>query len=382
MSDSPNSGELTPGPAPSDDNASESSDTNSDGASGSDNQSRTPDSGVSSGGGEITPKPSASRSEDGGTTSEPARSGRMSAAESDTAKSGELSPGPAPSQSADNEAFIATWKVPKPSGFFASLFKSPSIFIPTAPGVAYDFTIDWGDGTVEEISGVNPNPEHTYVEPGTYTVAIQGDFPRLFLDAHQQNGDQDNAKKLQTLEQWGAIQWQSMERAFAGASELELRADDAPDLSKVTDMSEMFMEAKLFNQDIGGWDVSGVTNMGAMFCRAESFNQDIGAWDVSHVKNMGDMFGSSFNQDIGSWDVSSVTDMSGMFGRAKSFNQDIGGWDVSGVTNMRAMFAEAKSFNQDIGGWDVSSVTDMAYMFSGADSFDQYRHAPPGLTVW
>ena len=258
MSDSSNSGELTPGPAPSDDNASETSDSNSDGASGSDNRSRAQNSDASSGGGEITPKAPAARSEDSETTSEPAGSGRMPTAKSDTAKGGELSPGPAPSRSAREEPFITTWKVPKPSGFFASLFKSPSIFIPTAPGVAYDFTIDWGDGTVEEISGINPNPAHSYTEPGTYTVAIQGDFPRLFLDAHEGDGDQDNAKKLQSVEQWGAIEWQSMAYAFAGAENLSFRAEDTPDLSKALGMSWMFKGARLFRREVSRWEAAQI----------------------------------------------------------------------------------------------------------------------------
>ena len=38
-----------------------------------------------------------------------------------------------------------------------------------------------------------------------------------------------------------------------------------------------------FNQDISKWDVSKVTNMSGMFLRATRFNQDIGSWDVSQV---------------------------------------------------------------------------------------------------
>ena len=138
----------------------------------------------------------------------------------------------------------------------------------------------------------------------------------------------------------------------------------------VTDMSEMFLEAAEFNQDIGSWDVGNVTDMSQMFYNATEFNQDIGNWDVSNVRNMGGMFAnnsvydqsvgilrnsSSFNQDIGSWDVSNVTNMGSMFLGAISFNEDISSWDVSNVTNMESMFNNALSFNQDISNWDIGN---------------------------
>ena len=57
-------------------------------------------------------------------------------------------------------------------------------------------------------------------------------------------------------------------------------------VSKVTNMSKMFEDAKAFNQDISKWDVSNVTNMNYMFGGALAFNQDISNWDVSNVTNM------------------------------------------------------------------------------------------------
>ena len=44
------------------------------------------------------------------------------------------------------------------------------------------------------------------------------------------------------------------------------------DVSRVTDMSELFKDKLYFNYDISNWDVSNVTNMESMFYKAKSFN--------------------------------------------------------------------------------------------------------------
>lgn len=326
---------------------------------------------------------------------------------------------PAPTQG----AFITTWETTS---------SNESITIPTNGGpevTDYNFSINWGDGTVETITGDDPDPSHTYAEPGTYTVSIAGVFPHFFLDApvaEQENGTlaakstpanaeeqsavvrfeegaevlkvavpeafeearssaerpavaeaqgntAENAEKLRTIEQWGDIKWESMNSAFEGAVNLTYNASDAPDLSGVTSMRSMFEDARAFNGAIGDWDVSNVTDMSYMFQIAETFNQDISEWDVSGVTSMAVMFNiaRSFDQNVGNWDVSSVTDMFAMFVGADSFNQDISRWDVSSVTSMALMFLQATAFNQDIGGWNVSNVESMDGMFLSATSFNQ-----------
>lgn len=164
-----------------------------------------------------------------------------------------------------------------------------------------------------------------------------------------------------------------MNSAFFGCSNIIINATDAPDLSKVTDMTNMFAMATSLNQPIGFWDVSSVTDMYGVFQNASSFNQDISTWDVSNSTSMSYMFHgvTAFNQEIGSWDVSSVTNMNNMFSYALSFHRDLNTWDVSNVGDMSYMFTNDGWFNQDIRSWDVSSVTDMSGMFSGAFRFNQ-----------
>jgi len=230
--------------------------------------------------------------------------------------------------------------------------------IPTTSVDAYDYTVNWGDGNVDD--NVTGNITHTYASAGEYIVQIKGLFPSLFFN---NTGDR---LKLIKIYKWGCYGRGSTTQlgAFYGCANMTSTAKDVADVSSVTTMNSMFRDTA-FNQDISGWDVSNVTTMQNMFNGASSFNQDISGWDVSNVTNMSIMFfgASSFNKDIGSWDVSSVTNMSFMFQGASSFNQDIGGWDVSSVTTMASMFRSASSFNKDIGGWDVSSVTNMSNMF-------------------
>lgn len=145
------------------------------------------------------------------------------------------------------------------------------------------------------------------------------------------------------------------------------------DVSNVTNMEAMFLEARNFNQNLSSWNTSNVTNMANMFSSATSFNQDISQWDTSNVIRMDGMFMNAltFNQDISSWDTSLVYTMNSMFGFSRNFNQDISSWNTSNVIYTAAMFDNASSFNQDISSWDTSSVTDMRNMFQSADSFDQ-----------
>ncbi len=274
--------------------------------------------------------------------------------------------------------FVTTWRTASPN---------ESITIPVG-GSTGAYTVDWGDGTATSVTG---DASHVYASPGEHQVVISGDFTRIYL-----NGS-PNAERLQSIDQWGDIQWESMNVAFWGATNMVYRATDVPDLSgvtgmsgmfsdadsfngdispwnvsKVTDMSSMFLHAKAFNGDIADWDVSSVTNMSGMFANATSFNSDLSPWNVSGVTGMSGMFSDadSFNGDISPWNVSKVTDMSSMFLHAKAFNGDIADWDVSGVTGMSAMFADADSFNGDISPWDVSGVTDMYGMFFSATSFN------------
>jgi len=120
---------------------------------------------------------------------------------------------------------------------------------------------------------------------------------------------------------------------------------------------------------IADWDVSRVTDMSNVFADARLFCGDVWKWDVSNVGDMYGMFQSAtaFNSDISKWDVSKVTNMNSMFWYATSFNTDISKWDVSRVTSMDKMFNDAARFSRVLCGaaW-VHSMASKGVMFEGS----------------
>lgn len=145
------------------------------------------------------------------------------------------------------------------------------------------------------------------------------------------------------------------------------------DVSRVTDMSELFAEKDTFNRDISKWDVSNVLLMQGMFYGAHSFNQPLNSWNVSSVVTMQTMFYGAikFNQPLDKWDVSNVENMHEMFTGAHSFNQELNSWNVSKVKYMGEMFCDTELFNHPLDRWDVSNVEDISYMFYRARKFNQ-----------
>ncbi|TAG92599.1 MAG: BspA family leucine-rich repeat surface protein, partial [Bacteroidetes bacterium] len=254
--------------------------------------------------------------------------------------------------------FITTW-----------VTNTTTITIPTT-GTGYNYNIVWQNATNFGVgngsaTGITGSYTITGLQNGsTYQISIEGSFPRIFFV----NGD-GQAPKLRSVVQWGNIAWTSMASAFDGCSNLTtIPTTEAPNLSGVTDMSNMFRGAIQLNTNLSSWNVSNVTNMSNMFADASQFNGNLSSWNVSNVTNMGSMFAgaTSFNGNISNWNVSNVTNMSNMFAGASQFNGNLSSWNVSNVINMSTMFTRATSFNQDISSWNVGNVIDMGFMFAGS----------------
>jgi len=74
---------------------------------------------------------------------------------------------------------------------------------------------------------------------------------------------------------------------------------------------------------------------------------EIKNWDISKITDLSNLFfekstfGNSDRDNISNWNTSNVTDMSGMFYGATDFNKDIRRWIIQIMTNVNLIFYEA-----------------------------------------
>ena len=124
-------------------------------------------------------------------------------------------------QDCAGQEFIMTWE---------TAVAKDTIMIPTTGG-GYNYTVDWGDGNVEH--RVTGDIYHIYDEPGTKTVKIRGDFPRIYFQ-HTTGlalfDFQPMRERFRSVDQWGSIRWSNMAAAFFWCTKMTVKAKDAPDL--------------------------------------------------------------------------------------------------------------------------------------------------------
>jgi len=130
------------------------------------------------------------------------------------------------------------------------------------------------------------------------------------------------------------------------------------DVSRVTDMSDLFQFCKNFNGDISGWDTSNATTFNSMFYRATAFNQPLGSWNTEKVTTLYEMFNgaTAFNQPLGSWNTEKATTFGYMFDNATAFNQSLGSWNTEKVTNFGGMFNGTSVSIDTTAYWDTTNA--------------------------
>ena len=254
--------------------------------------------------------------------------------------------------------FVSTWAIPSDSYSFELPLKDYT-----------NITIDWGDGSTSSHTD-GAFPIHTYASSGTYTITVGVNDSDKDIGAMYMNNNRPSRTLIITIENWGEGKWENFDGAFYGATNLTIPATDEPDLSLVTLMLKAFWDCEsLVGLTLNDWNVSTITNMRRMFLEADIFNGDISSWNTAKVTNMYEMFSEAkaFNQDIkrdgDSWNTGNVTDMTNMFYKATAFNGNISNWDTSSAILMGRVFGSCGVFDQDISSWDVSKVTNMQSLF-------------------
>lgn len=185
---------------------------------------------------------------------------------------------------------------------------------------------------------------------------------------------------------WGFGDSSSQLTSYAGTFQNAITLTSVPNNipPTITNLSNMFNNAIIFNQTISTWAVNNVTNMAGMFNGCTAFNNGgVPLWNggdgtdsVALVTNMSSMFENctSFNANISQWNTIGVSNMSNMFLGCSVFNQNISFWNTVNVTNMSGMFGGGTIlFNQEIRFWPVRNDANLANIFSFPSAFhDEY----------
>lgn len=256
----------------------------------------------------------------------------------------------------------------------------------------YDFTINWGDGNIEQIT-TDDILVHDYAVAGVYEIRISGT-----IEGFATFGTGDPSKILE-IKQWGPLKFGNFGNWFRDCVNLTITATDIPDLSGITQFQSIFsgcenldnipniqqwdvsnvtvfqgafINCLLFNQDLSNWNVSSGINFGSMFQGCEEFNQPLDNWNMSNSQFLFGMFRDAvnFNQNLNSWNTASVINMSGMFDGAINFNGNISNWNTANNTSFSTMFRFCNNFNQDLSGWDVSTATTFVETFRSCFAFN------------
>lgn len=261
-------------------------------------------------------------------------------------------------------AFETLWKTDN-----TGVSPSNSIILPLIASGVYNFNVQWGDGTDDDITTWNdPALTHAYPADDTYTVTIVGQ-----LEGWQFANGGDR-RKIIDISSFGPDFVITTDDAFYGCINLTITSSDVLQITTTT-AAQMFRDCRKLTTVTGmdSWDVSSVTDMNDMFRDCILFNQNLNSWDVSNVTNFDSVFrdAPAFNQDLSGWVTTALTNLRFMFQNATAFDQDLSGWDVTGVTFAQNMFLNVTlstaNYSALLIGWEGQAVLNNV-LFSGGNS--------------
>lgn len=256
------------------------------------------------------------------------------------------------------QTFVSVWDTTRTSSGSST---ATQVKLPLISTGTYNFIVDWGDGSSDKITTWNQaQTTHTYATTGTYQVVITGTIQGF---GFENTGDR---LKILSIFRWGTTFRLGNNGAyFHGCENLQLhQVEDVLNLNGTTTFINMFNNCYNLTTigRVNEWDVSNVTTLQFMFVNAYNFNDNIGAWNIGNVTNLNQTFSIPLANTYGKFN--------------NGGSPTIGNWNTSKVTTTRTMFQNQASFNQDIGtklvtvngvsyiAWDMSNVTDIGFMFN------------------
>lgn len=140
------------------------------------------------------------------------------------------------------------------------------------PNTAYNFSVDWGDGSREIFQGTtssidsNAGISHTYTSNGIQRIAITenvvGGFPKPYFDAFRNSDANNDAVKVKNIRQWGTGRFSNLAYSFANCTSLQIGATDAATatINQISDLNSAFYNCTSLTNFPSNFDTSNITN--------------------------------------------------------------------------------------------------------------------------
>tara|TARA_Y100000361_G_scaffold153441_1_gene175252 strand:- start:224 stop:1363 length:1140 start_codon:yes stop_codon:yes gene_type:complete len=299
------------------------------------------------------------------------------------------------------------WVIPSAS---ENPFDDKKIVLPTHDNGTYDYHVDWGDGSSEDVTAIGntsfagttlPGFFHTYSAAGTYYVTITGKIKGWSFNASASSFNSYKPKLKDVLE-WGPLEigpnpagGSAREGAqFKGCTGLTWSATDRLHLGGNTNLTEMFSGCSALDANgLVNMNTSAVTSMKLMFYACDAFNKDFcpefssagitaakdgGLWGFMAAISNG-VFNKAFPSAF-TGNMNQNTDFGYFLYKQGSYNNsNIGQFNMSAAIDINYMLHNCAAFNQNLAGWDISNVggtfsgdgsatTDMSNFMTGANA--------------
>ena len=215
-------------------------------------------------------------------------------------------------------------------------------------GKGFTGTIDWGDGTVEEVD-TDTYPSHTYTDPNEYIVSAKGSAPAMYV---QYGSYYDQKAQVVRVYNWGRLGVGSMKESFRQCGNLTtVPEDNCGAFKNVTTFEYAFAETGLASVPEGLFRYAeNLTNAENMFYASKEISSvpaDL-LYNSPKLTTIKGLFSQTSLAEIDKDFISKnteLTDVSQMFSNCRNLSSIPAGFfdNNTKVTTCNALFAYCSS---------------------------------------